>query len=481
LSNLISNNISGIEPIKMDELATDEDLKNALSDWLIDSLARIESNFKDLVLMITDFPQWYIAESGAFIRLPSLITYQVTQLEILIFDKNVTWKLLETTAARHPRFAKHLNSPIASGSIIRRYSVKDLCEKLLPQPVPVEQTITINTKIDVKLAVGNFIKDLNDDYLKVTTIWPVSGVRTELPIQLNASTELRELTAAEKRHCLNLNMIQIMWSNTIDADSAQWYGLCHTEEEFKFTQPAYEQIDDFQQKFDSKSALFEDFMSVIQLYVKPNLRHCGGTSNAASMEVGGLFASGVVGHGAGSQSIHFTITSHNPMISESDAQSLIDIWKLLHGQHISKYQKRVANAARRVYYSDTRMHPEDMIVDCMIAAESLYLDEEKNELSFRLSVNAAMWASDHNLERKRIFELFKNAYNLRSKVVHGGSVNVSEVRSIIEPLKKSLREGILKALVHIRKHGGNPDWNSMLFPENILQTVAASDPPTSLN
>lgn len=452
----------------MDEVATDEDLENALSDWLIDSLARIESNFKDLVLMITDFPQWYIAERGAFIRLPILITYQVTQLEILIFDKNVKWKRLETTAERHPRFAKHLKSPINSGSMIRRYSCKDLCEKLLPQPVPVAQTITINTKIDVKLAVGNFIKDLNADYLKVTTIWPVSGVRTELPIKLNASTELRELTAAEKRHCLNLNMIQILWSNTIDADSTQWYGLCHTEEECKFTQPADEQIDDFQQKFDSRSALFEDFMSVIQLYVKPRLHHCGGMSNAASMEVGGLFASGVVGHGGGSQPIHFTLTSHNPMISETDAQSLIDIWKLLHGQHISKYQRRVANAARRIYYSDTRRHPEDMIVDCMIAAESVYLDDERNELGFRLSVNAAMWASEDNSERKRVFDLFKNAYNLRSKVVHGGSVNVSEIRTIIEPLKKSLREGILKALRHTSEQIDYPNWTSMLFPKNNL-------------
>ncbi len=453
----------------MDKVATDEDLANALSGWLIDSLARIESNFRDLVLVVTDYPRWYIAENGSFIRLPYLITYRYSELENLVIEKSVHWKQLEIIANRHPRFAKHLNSMINSGSMARRYSCQELCKKLLPGPVPDGQNIKIDTKIDAQLTVRNFIVDLNNENLKSITVWPVSGARPESLIRLDANTEFRQLTSDEKCHCLNFGMIQPQTSNTIDANSAQWSGLCYTEEVSKFAQSTSDGFENFQQKFDAKATLLEDFMSLIPLYTKAMLHHCGGTSSAANLELGGIFASGVAGHGTGSQSIHFHFASQDPMISEVNAPSLIELWKLLHGpHHTRKYQKRVANAARRVNYSDTRRHPEDMIVDCMIAAESLYLGDEKNELSFRLSVNAAMWASDDNLERKKIFELFKNAYNLRSKVVHGGSVNVSEVRSIIEPIKKSLRDGILKALIHIGKHSGYPNWNDMIFPQNIL-------------
>lgn len=454
--------------MKMNDVATDQDLENALSDWLIGSLAQIESNFKDLVLAVTDYPRWYVAENGSFIHLPYMITYRFNELENLVIKKSVQWKQLEITAKHHPRFAKHLNSMINSGSMARSYSCVELCKKLLPAPVPEGQNIKIDTKLDVQLTIRNFIDDLNNENLKSITVWPISGARPASPIRLDANTEFRKLTADEKCHCLNFGMIQSQTSNTIDANSAQWSGLCYIEEMPKFAQSTSDRFEDFQQKFDAKATLLEDFMSLIPLYTKAMLHHCGGTSSAANLELGGIFASGVAGHGMGSQSIHFHFASQDPVISEADAPGLIELWKLLHGPHTGKYQKRVANAARRVNYSDTRRHPEDMIVDCMIAAESLYLDDEKNELSFRLSVNAAMWASDNNLERKKIFQLFKNAYTLRSKVVHGGSVNVSEVRSIIEPLKKSLRDGILKALNHVGEQNGYPNWNGMMFPQNVL-------------
>ena len=105
-----------------------------------------------------------------------------------------------------------------------------------------------------------------------------------------------------------------------------------------------------------------------------------------------------------------------------------------------------------------------MLIDCMIAAESLYLDDDnKNELSYRLSLNAALWSDEKVTRQREVFYLFKKAYALRGKIVHGGTVNREEVGHIIEEVKQVIRIGITKAFRHLQTNQNPPDWNSFIF------------------
>lgn len=87
-------------------------------------------------------------------------------------------------------------------------------------------------------------------------------------------------------------------------------------------------------------------------------------------------------------------------------------------------RKFISVAARRFSFAHERYNSQDKIVDLLIAAEALFLCDQGGigELRYRLSLRAAFFLTDDSQTRKRIFADFKTAYDLRSKIVHGGEV-----------------------------------------------------------
>jgi len=71
-------------------------------------------------------------------------------------------------------------------------------------------------------------------------------------------------------------------------------------------------------------------------------------------------------------------------------------------------------------YAHIRERPEDKLIDYMIAFESLFIKGEV-ELSYRLSLRVAAFLGGNQKEKGRVFNLMREAYNLRSKIVHGSS------------------------------------------------------------
>jgi hypothetical protein len=77
-------------------------------------------------------------------------------------------------------------------------------------------------------------------------------------------------------------------------------------------------------------------------------------------------------------------------------------------------------AARRFYNGHLRGLVEDMFLDDMISAEALFLFPHAPQKSRTLSLNAAYYLGEHRQpERQYIFDLFRNAYRVRSAIVHG--------------------------------------------------------------
>lgn len=86
-------------------------------------------------------------------------------------------------------------------------------------------------------------------------------------------------------------------------------------------------------------------------------------------------------------------------------------------------------ALRRFNFANVRAEPADRIIDYFISFEALYLHEdEMQELSYRLSLRASHFLSEDKTEREEIFNFFKKAYVLRSKIVHG--VDIGETVKI---------------------------------------------------
>ena len=119
---------------------------------------------------------------------------------------------------------------------------------------------------------------------------------------------------------------------------------------------------------------------------------------------------------------------------------------------------------------------EDRIVDLMIAGESLFLHDvgtpqDRGESRFRLALRAAAFAESTQYSKRQIFRVMREGYDIRSLIVHGGTVarcrlpgkpdaNVSELATAVEGI---MRAGLRKGLVTpgLTEEGF---WESLLLP-----------------
>lgn len=106
-----------------------------------------------------------------------------------------------------------------------------------------------------------------------------------------------------------------------------------------------------------------------------------------------------------------------------------------------------------------RESPEDQIIDLLICAEALFLNELGNiqgELRYRLSHRAAFFIENEISERKKLFKFFKNLYDVRSNIVHGSEKKIKmpskedgekfTLKEINEKSEYYLRKALIKAI-----------------------------------
>lgn len=85
--------------------------------------------------------------------------------------------------------------------------------------------------------------------------------------------------------------------------------------------------------------------------------------------------------------------------------------------------------------------PEDRLIDAAVAWEALFGSKDHDQLTVQLSLAMAwMLASEDYAERLRIYRRAKKIYATRSKFVHGGNANASEVPVAAAELTEWLRE-----------------------------------------
>ena len=126
-------------------------------------------------------------------------------------------------------------------------------------------------------------------------------------------------------------------------------------------------------------------------------------------------------------------------LTKEDIENLKEFWNHFKSFDIKEYPF-LDVAIRRFNFSYKRVLPEDKIIDFMIAFEALYFPDEKAELSYRLAFRCAYFLGKDESERQKIFELLKNAYDIRSKIVHGKLVE-KDLQS-----KKDLPKSVKKVL-----------------------------------
>jgi hypothetical protein len=129
-----------------------------------------------------------------------------------------------------------------------------------------------------------------------------------------------------------------------------------------------------------------------------------------------------------------------------------------------KSEGGLAVALRRFSGSFEPRHEQDRFLDLWIAMESLFGTEGSNEVTFRLSLNAANFAIT-NGSRRDVFDWVQRCYRVRSKLVHGGHVSPGKVKRLsgepagrINDLSDDLLSIVGSALRRRLSGPADPDW-----------------------
>ena len=145
-------------------------------------------------------------------------------------------------------------------------------------------------------------------------------------------------------------------------------------------------------------------------------------------------------------------------------------------------------AIRRFGYAHERYRSEDKIIDLLIAAEALLLSDGSytGEVRYRLAHRAALFLAEADETRRIIFKRMGVAYDLRSKVAHGGSYSkklpeksdgsIPTLDEFVWQIQEYIRLAILKALNLTFQPNALfelVNWDEFLFPTS--ERIQAND------
>lgn len=447
-------------------MVSDSELFDAMFRWTQTATNHLRSIISDGSIVGNGGQGWAHDLDGRIVLGYRNAHFKPWMIENLLYE-NEEWKALEEVSRNHNRMALHCDVPVGTpydGS--SQHSAKDLCYGLLPRPTIGEQGVSIDDVEGTDGRITDLIGEFNADHITIKTVWPVCGIRVHQPICLDDEQCFRSLTEREKLSALNFKMIEVGEGQTvIDPSLTDWYGFV-LNERFEKCFGHCETPEDFMEKYNRRDKCLEMFLSVAPVIGEFVAYHGGGHTHAPRFSSRGPLSRGETGYLAGHGGSRFLIPGLSPMLTDEQWKRFASVWKLVShtGPPNNRSAKALRNAIRRLFYAETRAFPEDRLVDLMIAAESIYTMESQAELSFRLSQNAALWHDGTNTERLAAFKVAKEAYNLRSKIVHGSTVDSDKVALAALSVRSLLKSGIAKAIDAHLSGKFPPKWEELAFP-----------------
>jgi hypothetical protein len=435
-------------------------LFNATIDWLR-SAFEILSASPDLVDIIDGIESWVADSSGSLVKLPYTCHYSL-RFSSLIFDNNRHWKRIESLVEFDPDL-RHLNSSTTNltPNSWGRLPLSSVFNELLPTPTAQQEKSILLAAATSECRIREFLARIRSNSVNHIVLWPMTGLRTRNPIDLKDGYKFRSLTDGEKIRLLSLGIIQPRYMKIVPSHFTNWYGLTYETSVKRFRNET-----DPDPATDIDETPIEDFLACASVVTGIQARHAGGQSSAPNLIFGE--ANWSMSTRSRDLSGYFIRENLDTELSSSQLNHLLFTWNLLRSQRSKRkangrHDRALANAIRRIYLAGTRLRPDEQLLDLIIAAESVYLNDELPEKRFRLSINAANWTEKTSKERSEVFQAFKSAYDKRSSIVHGKTVSEKELEELVG-IVRSTMFGAIKRLIDIRRNGGDwPDWDSMIF------------------
>ena len=116
-----------------------------------------------------------------------------------------------------------------------------------------------------------------------------------------------------------------------------------------------------------------------------------------------------------------TFPGKTTTFSPDTRHRIVDIWPRVKEIMIPG-SRSFALPLRRLVDALGRARLDDKVVDCSIGLEALLTDAVHDELKYRFALRGAMILGSTGYDRSKAFSEFKDLYDARSTIVHGGSV-----------------------------------------------------------
>jgi hypothetical protein len=157
-------------------------------------------------------------------------------------------------------------------------------------------------------------------------------------------------------------------------------------------------------------------------------------------------------------------------------------WAGLQSERL-KGRKFIGLAMRRIGYALERHRIEDKLIDLLIAAEALFLNDAggesyRGELQYRLAQRAGFFLGSDPAARRKIYQHMKDAYKLRSQVVHGGKIrplkredgSSIDMEEFVDTTRVYLRDALHKMVNLVMRSQTSAelvDWDELLFGAGV--------------
>ncbi len=116
---------------------------------------------------------------------------------------------------------------------------------------------------------------------------------------------------------------------------------------------------------------------------------------------------------------------------KENMQLLKSIWGNLRATNIKDIQNsRIDNAVNFFYLSWNTLTLEQTGICLSIVLETLFSPNSNNELIHQISFNIAKFSGTNKQQMKEVYKYIKKYYSIRSKLVHGETINEDELKSI---------------------------------------------------
>jgi hypothetical protein len=211
-------------------MVEDSELFDAMWRWTQTAINNLHNSSNDGSVIVAGGQGWACDPDGRIVLRHRHVLFHPPMIEKLLYE-NAEWKALEEMSRNHTRMAMHCDIPVGTPyDGTSQQSAKNFCFRLLPTPYIVEQGFSLTDVEGTADRITNLINEFNDDYITMTTVWPVRGMRVCQPIDLDDQQCFRALTEQEKLSALNFKIIDVYEGQTVlDQSQTDWYGFVLNE------------------------------------------------------------------------------------------------------------------------------------------------------------------------------------------------------------------------------------------------------------